>query len=105
MANIDNPQAVKFCNENIRVAADKLAQTYYFAKSVRNEWHARNMGATIPVSSDEIIDGSAVDGRPVITANDINVLMQSIESFVNKFEANNNAELNAILKIAPNPKG
>jgi hypothetical protein len=23
---IDNPQAAKFCNENIRVAADKLSQ-------------------------------------------------------------------------------
>jgi hypothetical protein len=102
---INNVQAVKFANEKIRVAADKLAATYYFAKSVCNEWYARNMGATIPVSSDEIIDGSAVDGRPVITANDINVLMQSIESYVNKFEANNNAELNAILKIAPNPIG
>lgn len=102
---IDNPQVVKFCNEKMRVVADKLAAAYYFAKLVRNEWYARNMGAIIPVSSDEIIDGSAVDGRPVITANDINVLMQSIESYVNKFEANNNAELYDILKIAPNPRG
>ena len=46
---ITNPQVVKFCNEKIRLVADKLAQAYNFAKDTLNEWYAHDMGTKFPV--------------------------------------------------------
>ena len=105
MANIDNPQAVKFCNENIRIAADKIAHVYYFAKATVDEWVANNMGEKIPVSNDIIDDGSITDGRPVITGNDVTVMMYALQNLVADFEASDKSKLNSILKISPNPRG
>jgi galactitol-specific phosphotransferase system IIB component len=102
---ITNPQAVKYCNENIRVAADKLSQAYYFAKATVDEWTAHNMGALIPVSSEEVEDGANVDGRPIITGNDVTVMLYALQDMITDYEASNKAKLNSILKIAPNPIG
>lgn len=105
MANIDNPQAVKFCNENIRIASDKIAQVYYFAKATVDEWVANNMGEKIPVSDDIIDDGSTTDGRPVITGNDATGMIYILQDMIAEFEELNKTKLNSILKIAPNPRG
>lgn len=105
MANIDNPQAVKFCNKNIRVAADKIAHAYYFAKTTVDEWVANNMGEKIPVSNDVIDDGSTTDGRPVITGNDVTGMIYALQDLIVEFEESNKTKLNSILKIAPNPIG
>ena len=75
MAAITNPQAVKFANEKIRVAADVLAQLDNFAASVLNEWTALGGASLIPNTTDVIVDGASTngvdatggDGRPVIT--------------------------------------
>ena len=32
MPDITNPEAVKFCNEKVRVLADSLSQAYFFCK-------------------------------------------------------------------------
>lgn len=45
MPNITNPEAVKFCNEKIRPAADALASAYHTMKALRDEWYAKNLGA------------------------------------------------------------
>ncbi len=100
----NNTQAVKFCNESIRVAADKLAQSY-FANQVLDEWYARNLGSVIPVDCGEIEDGAAVDGRPVITGNEVHLMMSRISEIVADYEASNNAKLNTILQVSPNQKG
>jgi hypothetical protein len=105
MANIDNPQAVKFSNEKIRVAADKLSHVYYFAKAIVDEWLANNMGEKIPVSNDVIDDGSTIDGRPVITGNDVTCMIYILQDLIVEFEESNKTKLNSILKIAPNPRG
>lgn len=55
---IDNPEAVRFCNEKVRVAADRLAQAYYHARQVRDEWYANNMGTLLPVDGGEVLDGA-----------------------------------------------
>ena len=67
MADITSPQAIKFSNEKIRVAADLLAQLDNFAAAMINEWDAAGGSSLIPNTSDVIIDGAATDGRPVIT--------------------------------------
>lgn len=105
MANIDDPQAVKFCNKNIRIAADKIAHVYYFAKTIVDEWTANNMGEKIPVSNDIIDDGSTTDGRPVITGNDVTCMIYVLQDLIVDFEESNKTKLNSVLKIAPNPRG
>ena len=75
MAAITNPQAIKFSNEKIRVAADLIAQLDNFANTVINEWNALGGAALIPNTADVINDGASIngvdatggDGRPFIT--------------------------------------
>jgi len=102
MADITNPEAVRFCNERVRVAADKLATAYLFAKAVSAEWYANNLGELLPVSADPVIDGSAADGRHPITGNDVSNLITRLSELVADYEANDNAKLNTILGIAVN---
>jgi len=67
MPDITSPQAIKFSNEKIRVAADLIAQLDNFAASVLAEWTAAGGTSLIPNTSDVIADGAASDGRPIVT--------------------------------------
>jgi hypothetical protein len=99
---VDNTTAVRFVNEQIRPAADRLAQAYYKAKQVRNEWYAMNMGDLLPVGGGEVLDGAASDGRHVITADDAVLLINRLEDLIADYEASGNAKLNTVLKPAVN---
>ena len=99
---ITNAEAVKFSNEKVRIAADKLAQSYYFAKEVMNEWYANNMGELIPVDGGNIEDGAATDGRHVITGNDATNVINRCSELVTDMEAGSNAKLNTVLGVAVN---
>ena len=106
MAEITNPEAVKFCNERVRVAADKLAQLYSVAKSVQQEWTANDLATIIAFDNpDLVVDGSATDGRHPISGEDVNNLITRCSEIVTDLEANSSAKLNTILKVAVNPNG
>jgi len=100
---ITNPRAVSFSNEKIRTAADKLAQAYYTAKAVMQEYYAENLGELYTPLGDTIEDGSLTDGRKRITANDALLLITRCSDLVADMEANNNAKLNTVLKVSVNP--
>jgi len=102
MADITNVEAVKFCNEKIRVMADLLGQCYFTAKAIQAEWNANNMGTLLPVAADVVVDGAAADGRHPITSNDAQVVMGLINSFVADYEADTNTKLNGVLNVAVN---
>ena len=102
MADITEAAAVRFSNEKVRVAADKLAKAYYFAKQVQNEWFANSMSASITNTADAIIDGSATDGRHVITGADATNIITRCGELVTDMEASSNAKLNTILGVAVN---
>ena len=103
MADITNPQAVRFCNERVRQAADKFGQLYNWCVAVQNEWAAQGIGDLIPNDSSPIIDGAQTDGRPLLTGADVNTLAARVTEFTAMLEANANAKLNQILKVAVNP--
>lgn len=105
MATINNPQAVRFCNERVRVAANHFSRLYAWCKSVSNEWTAQGMGTLIPNSADQVADGAATDGRPIITGSDVNVMAARVTEFINLMEATSNQKLNQILKVAPDSTG
>ena len=106
MAEITDAQAVKFCNEQIRPAANSLAQLYYEAKRVYQVWTANELGNVIAYdNADAVIDGSASDGRPIVSGVDINNLVTRLSEIVTDYEADSNAKLNTILAVAPQPGG
>ena len=102
MADITNPEAVRFSNEKIRTLADLATRYYYAAKSVANEWGATGMNTKIPSTSDLIADGSDVDGRSPITGANINGLIGHAEEMIADLEANGNQRLNILLQIEVN---
>lgn len=102
MADITNPEAVKFCNERVRVMADLLGQVYFTAKAIQAEWYANNLGEILPVSVDVVVDGAANDGRHPITGNDAVSIIIRAGEIVADFEASSNAKLNTILGVAVN---
>ena len=102
MPEIIDPQAVRFSNNRIRVAADLLARTYHYAKQVTAEWSAHGGTAMIPNRADPIIDGSAIDGRPPITGIDASNVINRLSEFIVDYEANGNAKRNTILAVAVN---
>jgi hypothetical protein len=102
MSDITDPQAVAFCNERIRPAADLLAQAYNYASQVLAEWTAHGGAVLVPNTSDPVVDGSATDGRPPVTGADVNLLVVRLSELKADFEASGAAKLNTILKVAVN---
>jgi hypothetical protein len=86
MPAINNPVAIKFCNEKIRVAADLLAQVDNFALSVTNEWTALGGAVLIPNTADVVQDSASPngtnttggDGRPGITGAMVNNIINRL---------------------------
>jgi len=104
MPDIVNPEAIRFSNEKVRTLADAAANYYYAAKAMLNEWDATGMAAKIPNTSDVLIDGSATDGRSVITGANVNGLKAHVATMVADLEATANQKLNILLKIEVNAK-
>jgi hypothetical protein len=108
---ITNPQAISFSDQRLRRAADKLAQAYYFAKIVKQEWDANSMSSLITNTSDVIRDGASPsddngtggDGRHVVTGAEATAIVTRCNDFITDYEATNNAKLNTILAVAVNP--
>lgn len=99
-----NPEAVAFANQKLRPLADRLAQAYYLAKQVRDEWYANNMGELIPADAEVIADGSATDGRHPITNSDARLLINRAEDLILDYEGalGDKAKLNTVLNVAVN---
>ena len=105
MTDITNPQSVKFCNEQIRIAADRLAQAYYHASEVVDLWFAQGHNTTITDNAlDTVIDGSTEDGRTVITGADVHAMTTLLAELVADYEANSNDKLNVINKVSVNSR-
>jgi len=104
MADIIDPEAVRFSNEKIRPLADRLAQLYYRMVALRDEWVANGMGAKFPNGASAVIDGSATDGRHPITGSNVQDIAAVATAFIASFEANTNATLNEVLAVAVNPE-
>jgi len=103
MADITNPQAVDFCNTKVRTLADAYAQLYWASKAVVEAWTAQNIEALIPNDGSVIIDGSATDGRSIITGAMVNTFATSVVALTDDLEANTNAKLDTLHQIAVNP--
>ena len=100
---ITNPQAVAFSNSRVRQFADQLAQVYYQALALQNDWFANAVGDVLTNTSDVVDDGAALDGRhPITGAMAVNIVTRAME-LVTDMQASSNAKLNTVLSVAVNP--
>lgn len=99
-----NPQAIRIANEKIRVCADRLGQLYNLSKAYQAEATAENWSALFPNDAEVIVDGSATDGRGIITNADVSALITLVGAFITFMEASSSANRNLTLKIAVNPE-
>lgn len=99
---ITDPTAVKFCNEKVRVMSDAMAQNYYTAKAIVNEWNATGISSLITNTSDEVIDGARQDGRKVITGAKATSIITRAMEIISDYEAGSNAKLNTVLGVNVN---
>lgn len=104
MADNVNPQAVLVVNTKIRPAADRIMQTYNFMKSLQAQFTAQNWAALFPADAGVIMDGSAQDGRSIITNTDINNIITALTAFLTHMEATSNQNRDRYLKAAVNPE-
>ena len=104
---IENAQAVRFCNEQIRILADVLTSAYWTCKAVKANYYAAPELGTIFTDgiAEPVLDGSQTDGRPIITGNDVMALITRAEELITDMEANSNAKLNTLLAAAVNGQG
>jgi len=102
MADITDPEAVRFCNEVIRPLADTATRYYYAALAAINVWEATGMAAKIPNAANVVVDGSAQDGRSPITGAKVNGLKNHVAAMLADLQAGGNAKLNVLLQIEVN---
>lgn len=105
MADITNPQVVRFCNEELRPTGDRYITLYWWAKSTVDKWTAGNLAASCPSTADFVADGSDTDGRGRLTGTLVNGAIATLQAFIADLEVNSNQKLNALMTIAVNPRG
>lgn len=102
MAEITDPQVIKFSNEEARPIADSLYKAYYKTKAFLEDYNSGNIGSKIndAGSSNLIADGSDVDGRTRIVGGDIYNLITAAQAFIDFIEGNAVATLARLDVIA-----
>lgn len=87
MAEINNPQLTRFCNESLRVIADKLAEIDKNLAGIQKDYVAKNLGTIIndAGSTNLITDGSESDGRTRVAGGDVYnlvTLLTDLQTFI-----------------------
>ena len=104
MADITDPEVIKFSNDEIRPISDQILRLYYNSATLRDGVIATGIMSKIPNSpTDDIIDGSTEDGRHPITGEDVNNVTEFLQSFLGFMEADGNKYVNEINRVAVNP--
>ena len=106
---VNDPVAVRFSNESVRVAADTLCRAYYSAKAILAEWNEAGVSELFPDMTTAIIeDGAPADGRRQISGHDVHRVMEALAAVVNTLESlsavNNQTHFQNAIKVAVNPR-
>lgn len=80
MADITNPQVIKWSNERARTLSDSIARLYAQIVAYQSDYAAQGIVAAMTpfASGDILLDGSAQDGRAPVTKNQISVLNNAL---------------------------
>jgi hypothetical protein len=84
MADITDPQVVKWANERSRVIADGIERLRYAVQAYQADYVAQGIGAKIIAAGvgSVVADGSAIDGRSIITGTSLVNLNAAISKLV-----------------------
>lgn len=106
MADNTNPQAILVSNTKVRPACDKILQIYFIMKSLQSQFTAQSWSALFPSAdpTGEVKDGASLDGRPVVTNQNVQDIFTALSAFLTHMEATSNLNLNRYLKAAVNPE-
>lgn len=102
MSDITDPEAIRFTNEVIRPAADKLSGFYYFAEMVVDQFNAKPDMFDRIIKGDDLKDGADVDGRPPLTGDQLKTIFTILTDFAADFR--DSGKLNTINSAAVNPR-
>lgn len=102
MATNTNAEAIAFSNQKARLMADAMAQSYFSAKVIVDQWNADSLSSIILNTTDLIVDGSATDGRNPATGAEVTNIITRAQEIITDYEANGNAKLNTVLAMAVN---
>ena len=75
MPDITNPQAVRFANECGRVFAESLLSAIQTARVFSAMYNAQSGDTLFPNTTDNVADGSDIDGRPRLTGQAVRQLL------------------------------
>lgn len=106
MADNTNPQAIRFCNEKLRPACDRLISAIRTIREMRAEWDAQGIGPLVAGSQElldgNMADGSASDGRTRITGYDANLANTSAQALLTWCDGDGAASIAALTKPTVN---
>lgn len=71
MANITNPQAIKFSNEQIRPLSEEIRAIIARINAMNTDWQA-GINAMFPNDSSPVVDNRTAEGASALTGADIN---------------------------------
>lgn len=98
------PEAIDVANGKIRPAATRFIALYNFYKELQVQGQVLNYLALFPANNEVIVDGAEVDGRHIITNQNVRDFIADFTAFINFVEANTNAVRNRAITIAVNPE-
>lgn len=85
MPDITTPQYVLFANQYVRPVVDSLITCYENCKRFQDEFMGVG-GASIPNTTDNIADGSDVDGRRRLTGQHCTQIKSLVDAIATYFE-------------------
>lgn len=102
MADITNPQIIKFANERGRLLADIAESLYHTSKRFQQEWVALVASTPIIPTASPIADGSDTDGRKRVTDTHLVNLKSLADSMVTWFETGSPTRIAQLQLISVN---
>lgn len=79
-------QAIEFSNSKIRPTADLIYSAYLQCKSLVNLWNSQQVSTVLPNDTNQLGDGAAADGRPIITDAQATTIITRATELVNWLE-------------------
>ena len=77
MADITDPQAIRFINESVRPMAEKIRGLTYELASMDSKWSA-DIQSLVPNDSSPVIDNREAEGISRLVGTDINDFMYAV---------------------------
>lgn len=106
MSEITNPQAVRFSNERLHVACDRIISGIRTLRELNAEWSGQNLAplfaGTQELLDATVADGSATDGRTPLTGYDVNLAASAAQALLTWADGDGAASVAALTKPAVN---